>query len=151
MRKDRHCLWPAGHRTEVGHSPARHAKAWPWHPRVCQRDGPPRRAEPEKRAPPPRSPRLRVINGVEGSTSPKTALGCRRRPQGQRGVKVTERVSLAPPEGARHPRWRLPIAAYLAAGFGGLIALAVGPGPGLSLGTARRHPRGAVGGTGPCP
>jgi len=54
-------------------------------------------------------------------------------------VKVTERVSLAPREGARQPGWRLPIAAYLAAGFGGLIALAVGTVLWLSLGTARQN------------
>ena len=54
-------------------------------------------------------------------------------------MNVTERVSLAPREGARQPGWRLPIAAYLAAGFGGLIALAVGTVLWLSLGTARQN------------
>jgi len=52
-------------------------------------------------------------------------------------VDVTEQVSPAPRQGALRPGWRLPIAAYLAAGFGGLIVAAVGTVLWLSLGTAR--------------
>src|SRR5260221_512246 len=54
-----------------------------------------------------------------------------------RADDVTDRVSPAPRQDTLPPGWRLPIAAYLAAGFGGLIAAAVGLVLWLSLGTAR--------------
>ena len=52
---------------------------------------------------------------------------------------MTERSLSAPREDTLAPGWRLPIAAYLAAGFGGLIALAVGTVLWLALGTARHN------------
>jgi adenylate cyclase len=52
---------------------------------------------------------------------------------------MTERTMTASRDETSVPGWRLPIAAYLAAGFGGLIALAVGTVLWLSLGTARQN------------